>query len=336
MSHITTIVNTESTNGNSDINKLLKPYTVDSEPFNMLLLVGDKSEANTDTILVLNYNPSTCKLNILSIPRDTRIELEGITFPKINSYYSRKNGLHLLINSLNEVLGIRINYYAFENIKTFRQIIDLLEGVDYYIPADMYYWDPTQNLRIDLKKGYQHLDGDKAEQLLRFRHPSPGHNNSDLKKLYDGSDLDRIKIQQDFLKELINQKATISYLPKLNNIIDVVFNNLETNITQNEIFKVLKSISGFSTDNVQMFMVPGEAHAIDGIDYYIFDKAKTDEIIQANFQTAGEILYYSDVNNHAVTAQTKETSQQQNKKSYTENNPSNGDSSMKGPAVPSP
>ena len=118
----------------------------------------------------------------------------------------------------------------------FRNIIDLLGGVEYYVPVDMDYDDPTQNLHIHLKKGRQVLNGAKAEQFVRFRKPNKW--NKEIRKYYDGSDLKRLEAQQDFLKELMKQKLTLKYFPKLTSIINEIFDNVETNFSLNEIIKL--------------------------------------------------------------------------------------------------
>ena len=212
---------------------ILKTFVMDKEPFNAVVLVGDKSEANTDTMMVVNYDPSTSNMNIMSIPRDTKVILSNGKATKINSIYANRGGSDLLRKHLGNITGIDIKYYVYFNIDTFRKVIDLLGGVTIDVPLDLDYVDPLQDLHIHVKKGKQLMDGEKAEEYLRFRHPNGGYSQEML-KYYDGSDLKRIQAQQKFIKEMVKQKANILYLHKLNNIIDTVFENLDTNIIIDE------------------------------------------------------------------------------------------------------
>jgi len=331
------------------VSDFLKPFVIGKDPVNFLMMVGDKEEANTDTMMLINFNPTTEKLSILSIPRDTRVNIPGAKIPKVNSLYARKGGEKLVVDAVSSLLGVNIKYYVYFNIATFRKVIDLLGGVDYYVPVDMDYDDPVQNLHIHLKKGQQHLDGKKAEQLLRFRHPNGNRYTKEMMKYYDGSDIKRINAQQNFVKELIKQKANILYLPKLNEIIDVVYENLETNITLNEIFKLLKNVSGFNADNVNMFVLPGTSEQIDGIWYYICDKEETDKIVKEYFLSKGTFVSSSGIKdeknnsspksnnyNSGGSSAQKNGNSGQNNKSVTKNNPSNAESSIQGSKKPEP
>ena len=264
---------------------MLKHFAVGKEPINFLLLVGDKAEANTDTILLVHFNPSSGNINILSIPRDTKVDMPGLKIPKINSIYSKKNGNDLVLKTTSRLLNVDVKYYVYFNLSTFRKIIDLLGGVYINVPVNMDYDDPTQNLHIHLKKGRQLLDGRKAEQYLRFRHPNPNGYTGEMKKYYDGSDLKRIEAQQQFITELVRQKANILYLPRLNKIIDTVYGNMETNITINEVTKLLKSLASFSADKVKTFTLPGDSVKENGIWYYRINEAETSGIIDVYFSS---------------------------------------------------
>lgn len=337
------ILDTINPGASSSVSNIFKPLAIGKDPINVLLLVGDQSSGCTDTMMIVNYNPVTSNVSIMSIPRDTKIYKSNTKTAKINSLYASKNGVEHLVTTLDDLMGIKINYYCHFNIETVKEIIDSLGGVDYYVPADMYYYDPTQNLKIDLKKGQQHLDGDKCEQLLRFRKPAAGHNNKELKEYYDGSDLNRIKTQQNFIKELLRQKLTLYYVPKINDIVQVVYKNLETNMPQTEVFKLVKNISNFSMDKVTTFTLPGIPED-GGAWYYDCDLAKASEIVQQNFQTTLPAMYSSVESNKnlyengsyttTTTSSTKETKSTQ--KSYTKDNPSNADSSIKGSNKPEP
>lgn len=271
--------------GQNKVNELLKPFVTEKTPFNTLVLVGDQFEANTDTILLVNFNPSTNSINIMSIPRDMKVNISGLKIPKVNSLYSKKNGENLLIDAVSNMLNIDIKYYIYFNISTFKEIIDMLGGIYIDVPVDMDYDDPIQDLHIHLKKGYQHMDGEKAEQFLRFRHPNGNRYSEEMLKYYNGSDTKRIESQQYFIKELIKQKANILYLPRFNDIINVVYQNMETNVTMNEVLKIVKSTSQFSLDNVSMFKMPGESKKENGIWYIFINKTQALEITSQYFNT---------------------------------------------------
>jgi len=268
----------------NSVNELLKPFIKDNK-INVLLLVGDKSEANTDTIMLASLDTRENTLNVLSIPRDTRVNIES-SFPKINSLYAKKNGPKLLKDTINEMLGIKVDYYVYLNIKTFRKIIDMLDGVYIDVPVDMHYDDPTQDLHIHLNKGYQLLDGAKAEQYLRFRHPNDSNYSQEMLKYYDGSDLKRINAQQNFIRELIKQKANIKYISKLDDIVKTVFDNIETDITLSEALKILKSAPSFKPEHLNTFTLPGESRQMgeDNIWYYIYDKEQGELILNEHFR----------------------------------------------------
>lgn len=261
----------------------MKHFVMAKDPINIALLVGDKWESNTDTIMVVNYNPSTNDLNIISIPRDTKVTLSNDKIVKINSIYANKGGDILLMKLLSDMLGIDVQYYIYLNLSVFRNVINLLDGVWIDIPIDLDYDDPLQDLHIHLKKGMQLLDGEKAEQYLRFRHPN-GPYTEEMLQFYDGSDIKRIEVQQRFIQELIKQKVKLTNISKLNSIIDAIFDHLKTNVPLSEVLKLASNfnIKDFSADKVNTFTLPG--YAIETAPwYYIHDEEKTRELINENF-----------------------------------------------------
>lgn len=114
----------------------------------------------------------------------------------------------------------------------------MLGGVYFDVPVDMKYDDPSQNLHINLKKGYQLLDGDKVEQLLRFRKPNGDRYTKELKEFYDGSDIKRTEMQMKFIKEFIKQKLKVQNIPKLNPVLNYAFQNVITNMTLSDALKM--------------------------------------------------------------------------------------------------
>jgi len=251
--------------------------------FNLLLMVKEKNGLNTDTIIIVNVNTSNAKINAMFIPRDTFYKVKGSSIPKINSAYAC-TGSTGAIKAVEDLLDVKIDYYVHINIETFKQIIDTLGGVYFDVPADLDYDDPYQDLHIHLKKGPQNLDGDKAEQLLRFRQPQNGKYSGELAKYYDGSDLKREEMQKKFIQAFIEQKINVRYISKLKDVLYTIFNNLSTNLTVTEIFELMSIVPNVNSDNIEWHTLPGISKKTDYW-YFVVDSDSAHEITSTYFSS---------------------------------------------------
>lgn len=242
---------------------------------NFLLVGIDKEASLTDTIMVASYDLDQNKVNILSIPRDTRMYI-GSRYQKINSAYSirkdgKKKGVNGTIEAVSRLTKIPINYYVEFSLSAFRETIDALGGVEYDVPQNMNYDDPEQGLSIHLKKGLQILDGDKAEQLVRFRH-------------YPMGDIDRTKVQQSFVKALAEQKLNLTMIEKIPELYKTVSKNLKTNLEFNDVAKYALSLQDLTAENVNLYSLPGIPNSLDyGASYWIPDMNAVKELVNVTF-----------------------------------------------------
>lgn len=330
----THLANSEVVYASSDesLNNIFQPLMSSREPFNILLLGGDKVNKNSDTMMLLNFNPETMKINIMSIPRDTRVFINKKE-RKIN-YAFPSGGIDLTAKTVSELLDVNIKYYVFVDTAAFREIIDLLGGVNYNVPADLNYDDPIQNLHIHLKKGQQTLNGAKAEQYVRFRKPNKW--TKEVRKYYDGSDLKRNEAQQAFIRELMKQKLNIQYVPKLTSIVDAIFRNVDTNFTLNEVIKMTGFISKFKVENVNFIPMPGTTYDASPW-YYLCDVEKSRQIMAESFICDDGFVtvdisamdVYKD--SKMIKPQKTQTTQKSEEKAApADKNPSNSDTSITG------
>jgi len=199
----------------------------------------------TDTMLLLRFNPETKKVVVLSIPRDTRIEIPGHGVNKINAANSL-GGPALSARSVSELMGgIGVDRYITINVQGVQALVDALGGVTVYVPKDMKYRDDSQHLYVNLKAGKQHLNGDQALQLLRFRHDELG-------------DIGRVQRQQMVLRALSEQALNPATLARFPQILSVVKSHIDTNLTVEELFAVMGFAASIDRSNMQMLIVPGE------------------------------------------------------------------------------
>lgn len=266
-------------NGESSMSDEFDDNMTDSRPggrnvVNILVLGLDNDETRADVIELLNFNTESKTLNVLSIARDTRVRVNG-EYYKINAVYSK--GMRLMKKKITEITGLGIDYYAVMNLKGFRETIDLLGGVEFEVPFRMKYDDPTQDLHINLRKGKQILNGDKAEQLIRYRKGNMKGQG------YTEGDIGRIEIQQAFLNELIRQKVNLKYILKIDELFGIVKEYVKTDIGINEVARYTGSIAGLQKNSIGFFTLPGESIRKDGVWYYILDNKKTRSIIEENF-----------------------------------------------------
>jgi LCP family protein required for cell wall assembly len=246
-----------------------------SDTVNVMVLGLDDEGVRTDVIILFNYSPENDKLNMLSLERDTRVKYDGRRM-KLNAVYAA-GGIDGIREEVSEITGITADYYIVFDFKGFRKAIDALGGVTFDVPFNMKYDDPVQNLHINLKKGSQLLDGKKAEQLVRYR-----KGNKKGSGYIDG-DVGRIKMQQEFIKALIEQKASFKYITKIDDILAVLDEHVKTDIGFKEISKYAGGMSDLKNGKVNAYSLPGESSMIDGVWYFILDPEETEKLIRENF-----------------------------------------------------
>ena len=241
-----------------------------NQRINVLLLGiddGDSEASNsepkrTDAMIVASFDPSQGKISMLSLPRDTMVLLPGHTqYEKINSAYTY-GGVTMAKQTVANLLRIPIHYYALANWQGFIEIINLVGGVDLYVDKDMHYEDPYANLKIDIKHGYQHLDGEKSGQYVRFRSDELG-------------DIGRVQRQQKFLKALGLQMFSIENITKIPKILATAKEYIETDMDTVTMLKAARSFKILSDNNIRSGMLYGNFYdsPSSGISYWRANRA---------------------------------------------------------------
>lgn len=250
-------------------------------------LVTGQSQDLTDTIMVCAYDPKTQEASILSIPRDTfvgRNKNTADSYDKINALYQISP--QKTLDAVNQITGLDIKYYLNIDTKALRQVVDAIGGIDFDVPIDMDYDDCTQDLAIHLKAGFQHLDGDKAEQVVRFRHNNDG---SSYPMEYGDNDLGRMKTQRLFLETVAKKMATPSTLAKLPELIKVAEANVTTNIDVSLAKDYAPYAVDFKTENLKTATLPGTPVMYNSLWFFTQDKAETKAIVEELFPDEEEL-----------------------------------------------
>ena len=246
------------------------------------LLVMGKSENMTDTIMVVKYSAKNQSASMLSIPRDTFTgddEKKARASDKINSKYIN-GGAQDTLKEVNELTGLNIRYYLIVDTKALRDLVDAIGGIEFDVPIDMDYDDVTQALHIHVKKGLQLLNGEQAEGVVRFRH---NNNYTSYPVSYGDNDLGRMRTQREFLKILLKQLMKPANITKINNLLKIAQEEVETNIDWNTAKGYVPSLFGFNTNNLVTNALPGEAKYANGVAVFIANPIKTKELINTMF-----------------------------------------------------
>lgn len=262
----------------------------------------------TDTIMVASYNPNTQKATLLSIPRDTYIgknTARATAYEKINTLYGRKHRPDETLEAINEITGLDIQYYVVVKTEALIKLVDVIGGVTFNVPIDMDYDDKTQNLHIHLKKGEQKLDGNKAEQLVRFRH---NNNGSSYPAEYGDNDLGRMRTQREFIMQVIKQTAKPENIFKLGEILEVAEEYVITNIDFNVAKDYIPYVVEFSTENMLTETLPGsvpDLNKTNNVSIFVYDKVETKKLVQ-------ELFVDRDLEENEETEGEEKTNQEEN------------------------
>ncbi len=260
---------------------------------NFLLMGLDQTELLSDVILVGCFDSKTYDITLISIPRDTYVDMsdelrsemraDGIYLPSqlkinaIHSYAGVEKGADYLQKYLEEMLGIEIDFYAEVNTKAFRDIVDAVGGIDMEIrPQGYYYYDPTQDLSIEVPGGMQHLDGEMAEGVVRYRHD------------YAQGDIERIEVQKEFMDAFFTQVLDKKNLTENGlSILKTCIEYTNTNFPIGDLPLYLPYASKLSADNLIMVTAPGNPKTIGGLSYYLLDDDKMQQIVNEVFYGSG-------------------------------------------------
>ena len=241
--------------------------------YNILICGTDDDGYRTDTIIVAHLNETTHDVALMSVPRDTVVLNGSGGIMKINSVYAGggADGMARLSKRLGAMLGFELDGYVLVNLKAFRETVELVGGVEFDVPQDMYYQDPTQNLHIDLKAGKQLLDGEKAMELVRFR------------KGYASQDIQRTKVQQEFLRALAKKVLSVSSLTKLKEFADVFSTYVTTDLTVGNMLYFAKALMQCDFDAMKTYTLEGEGAMINGASYYPLYAGKLLSVVNEAF-----------------------------------------------------
>ncbi|HZJ98472.1 MAG TPA: LCP family protein [Tissierellaceae bacterium] len=233
--------------------------------------VKQSKGTRTDTLMLFKVNFDSGKIDILSLPRDTRVLVRGKE-DKINHAHAY-GGPSLTIRTVEDFLGIDLNYYVKIDYNIVESIVDAIDGIEIDVPQRMSYRDPTDKppLNINLQPGLQTLYGDDAHDFLRFRS-------------YPDGDLGRIKAQQYFMKELIKQTLQLKNIVKLPGLVETYFDNVETNIPMGLVLKGVGAAKNIDSENMTTNTITGTSRRINGLDYLIYDREETEAIVQEMFE----------------------------------------------------
>lgn len=246
------------------------PYNSDDLGYHALV---NSFEGLSDTMLLLRFDPAGKQLTVLSIPRDTRTEVAGLGYTKLNEA-NRIGGPATSAIAISDLLGgVGIDRYVRINVQGVEKLIDALGGVTVYVPQDMQYQDDSQHLYINLKQGEQHLDGPGAMQFLRFRYDALG-------------DIGRVQRQQAMMRSLQEQALNPGTIARLPQILSVVQDHVDTNLSVEELLALVGFAADVDRSQVQMLMLPGDFSRPDdyALSYWLPDATDIETLVADYFE----------------------------------------------------
>ena len=272
----------------SKYSKMLMSFLKDLDPkaqkgFNLpvlqhkqnILIVGVDSNGEnadkfkgtrSDTMILVNIDPSKHSINAISIPRDSKVYLAGdYGVQKINAAHAL-GGIDLTLKTVEDTLGIKVDKYVLVNNDGVKKLVDALGGVPVYIEKDMYYNDNTAGLHINLSKGLHVLNGDQVEGYLRFRKDGLG-------------DIGRTSRQQWFVKAVLEKLQNPSTIAKIPEVLNIASIYVKTNLSLYEMSHLAAALRNIDMNDVEFATLPGAPSKKGYISYWILDPEKTQEVI---------------------------------------------------------
>ena len=258
------------------------------EHFYTVLMAGlDDENGGSDTNLLMALDAENGTINVVSLPRDTLLNVSW-SVKKLNNAYHH-GGISQTRTEVSRLLGIPVDYYVTVDLRAFVELVDAIDGVDFDIPVDMDYDDPEQDLHIHFKKGPRHLTGQQALEVVRWRQNNDGTG-------YATADIGRIDTQQAFLKAVAKQTLQLSNMDKVGDMAAIFQEWVKTDLKLSNLIWVGEQALKMGPDNISFHTLPGDgAGFYKGGSYYILDPEGTLELINTYFNPYREDLTLDDM-----------------------------------------
>lgn len=252
------------------------PASERKERFHTILLGGlDDENGGSDTNLLVAVDAKNGKIDVISLPRDTLLD---VSWPvkKLNNAYHH-GGFTQTMTEVSRLLGIPVDHYVTVDLRAFVELVDAIEGVDFEIPVEMDYDDPEQDLHIHFPAGLRHLDGKEALEVVRWRQNNDGSG-------YPTADIGRISTQQEFLKAVAAQTLQLGNWDKIPALAKIFQQNVETDLELSNLVWLGEQALTMGTANIHFHTLPGDgAGWYKGGSYYVLEPEAVLELINASF-----------------------------------------------------
>ena len=228
----------------------LAAHTERRENAYTILVSGvDSGNGGSDTNILVGIDAEAGRIHGVSIPRDTKAIINGKEH-KINFAYN-SGGTELLADTISHQLGIPVDFTVTVDLNGFIDLVDAIGGVDFYVPIDMDYDDPLQNLSIHYTKGMHHLTGQQAMEVVRFRQNNDGTG-------YGSQDIGRMQTQQNFLKAVAKQTLTLSNVDKVGSFAKIFQDSVDTDLSLGNLAWLGSEAISIGADNITFSTLPGK------------------------------------------------------------------------------
>ncbi|GAB6159005.1 LCP family protein [Desulfotomaculum varum] len=229
-----------------------------------------ETRTRTDSLILVSVDKEHNRIAMISIPRDTRVEIPGHGYEKINSA-NVFGGPELVMQTVSDLTGVKIDHYLMTNVRGFRDIVDALGGVTIDVEKRMYHYDPYDEpdlRKIDLQPGVQRLDGAKALQYVRFRSDALG-------------DVARTERQQKFLKALAQEMMQPSTIAKLPKLVPTINKYLDTNLGLSQMVTLARAAQNLSNVEIVTQTMPGKFLNMNGVSYWSVDPQQARQVAES-------------------------------------------------------
>jgi len=296
--------------------KFFPPENPNGQRLNVLLLGIDarngETMARTDTMILASVDTKSKQMSLLSIPRDTRVNIPKHGWDKINCA-AELGGPEASMKVVSDLLGIPVKYYVQANFNGFKNIVDALGGVTLDVDQDMNHEDETDGgvYEINLKKGVQRLDGDKALQYVRFRD-------------YPMGDIERTAHQQKFLVTLAKEMLQPGTILKLPSLVPEINKHVKTNLSVNDMVTLASAGKKLEDGSIVAQTLPGRPLDIGGDSYWGVDPAEAKQMVAKLFngETVTDVVLTSPLSGQLVSTGSSSQADRTQQSSATQQNQS--------------